>query len=425
MSKVLNSSPGLTRRHFMRASGVCLALPWLESKAQGSPRAQIPRRMVCICSPLGIHAENFFPKATGKSYAMTPYLDAVGEFRERFTVISGLSHPDVGASHDSMRSFLTGAPHPEVRAGFENSISVDQLAAERMRGLTRYPTLTLGSEGEGLGWTRSGAPVPADFSPARVFARLFIEGTADEIRAQRMRLQNGRSILDALADERSRARRKVGTRDRARLDEYYTSVRELEQQITVSEKWFQKPKPKVNVPPLQDVSNQADILHQDRLWYDLIYLAIQTDSTRLVTLTLSGITGVPQVDGVSFGYHDLSHHGQDPTKLAQLRKIELAKMVEFRAFLKKLQAAQEEGESLLDRSMVFFSSNLGNASNHDVKNLPVLLAGGGFKHGQHLAFDPTNPPPLCNLYVSMLQRLGLEIDHFASSSGTLNGLVMA
>src|ERR1044071_6742764 len=248
-------SPGLTRRHFLRASGVCLALPWLESQAKGSPKSQITRRMICICSPLGIHAENFFPKATGKGYALTPYLEEIGEFRERFTVISGLSHPEVGASHDSMKSFLTGAPHPEVRAGFQNSISLDQFAAEKMRGLTRYPSLTLGSEGAGLAWTRSGAPVPADFSPSRVFRRFFIEGTPDEIRAERNRLQNGQSILDALTEQRSRLNRKSGSRDKAKLDEYYTGVRELEQQLAQSEQWFQKPKPKVNVPPPQDVSN--------------------------------------------------------------------------------------------------------------------------------------------------------------------------
>ncbi len=149
---------------------------------------------------------------------------------------------------------------------------------------------------------------------------------------------------------------------------------------------------------------------------------MQTDSTRLITLCLLGTSGVPPIPGVTLGHHDLSHHGQDPTKIEQLKKVELEKMKTLRDFLVKLKETKEEGVNLLDRTMVFFSSNLGDASTHGVKNMPVLLAGGGFKHGQHLAFDPNNPPPLCNLFVSMLQRLGIEADKFGSSTGTLTGL---
>jgi len=154
----------------------------------------------------------------------------------------------------------------------------------------------------------------------------------------------------------------------------------------------------------------------------LIHLALQTDSTRLITLMLLGTSLVPPVPGVSLGHHDLSHHGQDPKKIEQLKAVEIEKMKTFRDFLKKLKDTKEDGETLLDRTSVFFSSNLGNASNHSTKNLPVILAGGGFKHGQHLAFDPAKPPPLSNLFVSMLQRTGIEADKFGSSTGTLTGL---
>jgi Protein of unknown function (DUF1552) len=149
---------------------------------------------------------------------------------------------------------------------------------------------------------------------------------------------------------------------------------------------------------------------------------LQTDSTRLIALTLLGTSGVTPIPGVTFGHHDLSHHGQDPTKIEQLKKVELEKMTTLRNFLVKLKETKELDGNLLDRTMVFFSSNLGDASTHGVKNLPVLLAGGGFKHGQHLAFGSHNPPPLCNLYVAMLQRLGVEADRFGSSTGTLTGL---
>jgi hypothetical protein len=199
-------------------------------------------------------------------------------------------------------------------------------------------------------------------------------------------------------------------------------VRELEQRMTVSREWSQRPKPKVDVPPMQNNNNSADLIGKTRLMFDLVHLALQTDSTRLVTLMMLGTSQVPPIEGVSQGHHDLSHHGQDPEKIAQLRKVELEKMKVLRDFLTKLRETREQDGTLLDHSMILFGSNLGNASNHSTKNLPVLLAGGGFRHGQHLAFDPDNPPPLSNLYVTMLQRLGIETEKFGSSTGTLSGL---
>jgi hypothetical protein len=180
----------------------------------------------------------------------------------------------------------------------------------------------------------------------------------------------------------------------------------------------------VDVKPPQDITNGIDLVGKTRIWFDLVHLALQTDSSRLVTLDLLGTSGVPPIPGVTFGHHDLSHHGRDPVKIEQLKKVELEKMKTLRTFLTQLKETKEEGATLLDRTMVFFSSNLGDASTHGVKNMPVLLVGGGFKHGQHLAFDQNDPPPLCNLYVSMLQRLGIEADKFGSSKGTLSGLEM-
>lgn len=413
----------LSRRTFLRAAGVSLALPRLEANA--APAAKTPRRMVCINTPLGLHPAAFFPEKSGKDYALSPYLEVVKEFRDDFTVVSGLSHPDVGASHDSNYSFLTGAPHPEQRAGFKNSISLDQFAAEKLFGETRFASLPLACEGFGLAWTRSGAPVPTEAWPSSVFAKLFIEGRPDEIEAQKRRLENGRSILDSVGDQAKDVKSKVGARDREKIDEYFISVRELEKRLAMSEAWSKKPKPKVDVKPPQDVQNSTDLIAKTRVWFDLIHLALQTDSTRLVTLQLLGTSGVPPIPGVSLGHHDLSHHGKDPTKIEQLKKLEIEKMKTLRDFLKQLKTTKEDGGTLLDRTTVFFSSNLADASTHGVKNMPVLLAGGGFKHGSHLAFDPKNNPPLCNLFVSMLQRLGVESDKFGSSTGTLTGLEAA
>ena len=403
-----------------------MALPMLDALLPrvraGEKAALPPRRMVCICSPLSVHPPFFFPEQAGKDYELTPYLEPLKELRDDFTVISGLSHPEVGSSHDSIFSFLTAAPHPEIRAGFRNSISVDQFAAEQIGGQTRFANLSLSAEGFGLSWTRSGALVPPDLYPVSVFARLFLEGRPDEVQAQARRLRDGQSILDTVREQAQAMSPKLGTRDREKVDEYFTSVRELEQRMVTAEEWSKKPKPKVDVKPPQNNMNSADLIGKNRLMFDLIHLALQTDSTRLITLLLLGTSLVPPIPGVSLGHHDLSHHGQDPNKFVQLKKVELEQMKTVQEFLAKLKQTEEQGENLLDRTMVFFSSNLGNASNHSTRNLPVLFAGGGFQHGQHLAFDPKNPPPLSNLYVSMLQRLGIETDKFGSSTSTLTGL---
>lgn len=414
----------IDRRTFLRGAGIAIALPLFDAmlpRARGA--AEISRRrMVFINTPLGLHPESFFPQGIGREYELSPYLEVVKDYRDEFTVISGLSHPEVGPSHDSNYSFLTAAPHPERRAGFRNSVSVDQVAAEHLFGQTRFASLPLSCEGFGLSWTRSGAAVPSESFPASLFAKLFLEGRPDEVQTQARRLQDGQSVLDAVRDQARRLQPVLGSRDREKLDEYFTSVRELEYRLSQAEVWSKKPKPKVDARQPQNIHNSADLIGRTRLWFDMIHLAIQTDSTRIITLQLLGTSSVPPIQGVSLGHHDLSHHGKDPSKISQLKALELEKMKTLRDFLAQLKQSREEGQSLLDRTMVFFSSNLGNASTHGVKNLPVLLAGGGFRHGQHLAFDENNNPPLCNLFVTMLQRMGLEAETFASSTGTLNGL---
>lgn len=416
----------LHRRTLLRAAGVAIALPLFDALAPKRTRAaernKVPKRMVCINTPLGVHPAYFFPKDTGRDYELSPYLEVFKDFREQFTVISGLSHPDVGPSHDSNQSFLTAAPHPERRAGFKNSISLDQFAAEHLYGQTRFATLPLSCEGSGLAWTKSGAPVPTESWPSSVFAKLFLEGRPDEVQAQARRLADGQSVLDAVRDQAKKLEKSIGAGDREKLEEYFTSVRELEQRLAQAEAWSKKPKPKVDAQPPVDVRNSADLIGKTRVWFDLIHLALQTDSSRLVTLQLLGTSSVPPIQGVSQGHHDLSHHGKDPMKIAQLKTLELEKMKTLLTFLQQLRDTKEDGESLLDRTTVFFSSNLADASKHSVKNMPVLLAGGKFNHGQHLAFDENKNPPLSNLFVSMLQQMDIPADKFGSSTGTLTGL---
>ena len=357
-----------------------------------------------------------------------PCLDIVRrQSGEEFTVISGLAHAGMGSSfaHQASASFLTGVPGAG-RPGFRNAISLDQFAADHIGTQTRFPSLALSGEGSGgLSWTRTGALIPADNTPSRVFARLFLEGRADEVQSQMRRLADGRSILDDVREQAKSLRSGLGSEDRDKLDEYLTSVRELEQRMVNDESWAKTPKPRVNVEPPKDIPNAADIIGRTRLLFDLSHLALQTDSTRLITIMLAGSTFAPPINGVTLGHHDLSHHGKDPGKLGQLKIVEVETMKTVRDLLAKLKQSQEGGANLLDRTTVFLGSNLGDGSSHSTSNLPVFLAGGGFQHGQHLHFDPKNPPPLCNLYVSLLQRLGIEADKFGTSTGTLTGLELS
>jgi hypothetical protein len=419
----------ISRRTLIRAAGISLALPWLESYAAEPERPSAdaggpPRRMVCICAPLGLHPDNFIPKDAGKNYALSPYLDILKDYRDDMTVISGLTHAGMGSvfAHQASASFLTGVPGAG-RPGFCNAISLDQFAADHIGTQTRFPSLALSGEGSGgLSWTRTGALIPANNSPSKVFAQLFLEGGAGEVREQMRRLEDGRSILDDISDQAKTVRSSLGKADREKLDEYLTSVRELEQRMVIDESWAKKPKPKVTVEPPKDIPNAADLIGRTRLLFDLTHLALQTDSTRLITIMLAGSSIAPPIPGVTLGHHDLSHHGKDPRKLEQLKIVEVETMKTVKGLLARLKESKEGSSTLLDLTTVFLGSNLGDSSSHSTQNLPVLLAGGGFQHGQHLPFDPKNPPPLCNLYVSMLQRLGIETYKFGSSTGTLTGL---
>ena len=238
----------IRRRTFLRSTGISLALPGLNLFADGSEDAlstMPPRRMICICAPLGLHPDNFFPTQSGKDYALSPYLDILKDYREEFTVISGLAHAGMGSSfaHQASASFLTGAPGAG-RPGFRNTISLDQFAADHVGTQTRFPSLALSGEGSGgLSWTRTGALIAADNSPSRVFARLFLEGKAEDVNEKIRSLEDGRSILDDVSDQANSLRSNLGSEDRGKLDEYLTSLRELEQRMVKDESWARKPKP--------------------------------------------------------------------------------------------------------------------------------------------------------------------------------------
>lgn len=437
-SAFISTRPALSRRQFLRGAGILLSLPMLEAmtpmfaaaKAAGTANSK-PRRMFGICNNLGLLPENFFPKETGGDYELSPYLDVLKEHRNDFTVFSGVWHPDVDGGHPADNCFLTAAPHPGS-AGFRNTISLDQYIGERIGHLTRFPSLTLGVnvlQGQrSLSWTGSGVLIPCEEKAADVFARMFLQGTKADTDAQIRKLEMGQSILDAVAGQAKALQRTVGARDRDRLDQYFTSVRDLEQRMQMSREWENKPKPKVTAPMPLDPASPKAYMDKVKLMYDMARLAFETDSTRSISLLLDSVNS-PAIEfgdvKTTDGYHNLSHHGKSKEKLAQLKAIDEWHMKLLADLFNQLKEVEEDGEPLLDRTMIVYGSNLGNANTHVTTNLPVIFAGGGFKHGQHLAFNNDHNYPLPNLFVSMLQRLGLETDRFASATGTMRGLDLA
>ena len=334
--------------------------------------------------------------------------------------------PQLAIGKGQFVSFEDGVLTLEGSA-FKNTISLDQFAVERLNPNTRFKSLSLSSSSSrSLSYTRSGVTIPADDKPSQLFKRMFLDGTPSEVKTQVQRLKQGESIMDAVLDQAKAFQKNLGTRDREKLDEYFTAVREVEQRLVAGQDWAVRPKPPVDAKPPVDIAQSTDMPNRVRLMFDMIHLALKTDSSRLITFALNGMNAVPDVDGVTQDWHNLSHHGQDEEKLAELKIVETEQFRRVGELLGKLKATPEGDSNLLDRTIILFGSNLGNASSHSNKNMPIVVAGGGFRHGQHLAFDPKKNPPLCNLYVQFLQRLGADVNEFATSDGTsLPGFEMA
>ena len=407
----------LNRRTFLRGTGVCLGLPFLDAMqpaCSAQKNTEIPRRMVAIETNMGILPQYFFPEKTGINYKLSPYLERLAPFRDQFTVFSGTSHPGVTGAHAAEKCFLTGTPHPE-RGGFRNWISLDQFAAEQLGSRTRYPSLVLAmtNENQTLSYTRSGAPISAERSPKKVFQKLFVQGKPEEVAANVDAIRQGRSLLDFVREQSRQLNRSLSKSDQRRMDEYLTSVRDLEQRLENSESWEHKPKPKVTATQPEDIEDPKEFIRRTRLMFDVIKLALETDSTRFISLFVDTVV-----------IHNITHHGNRPEALQELRGHEEKQFDALADFLKTLAGTKEEGQTLLDRTMVLYGTCMGSANSHSNVNLPVLLAGGGFRHGQHLAFDTTNNYPLTNLFVSMLQRLGIQTDTFSTGKGTMRGLEM-
>ena len=418
----------IPRRSFLQSAGISIALPWMESTSKGTPPDKT-KRMLLVSNNLGVLPRYFFPKDEGKQYTPSLYLRELEEFRNDFTVFSGLSHPYVEGGHSTENCFLTAAKHP-TGSRFRNTISLDQYAAEALGRKTRFSTLNLGvnlnKALRSLSWTRDGVLLPAIDSPAALFKLMFLQGSAKDQQEVIQNLKRRKSILDAINDTTTSLKIRLSKYDRQRLDQYFTSIRELEQRLETSGQWVNKPKPTINTPPPKDITDRARFIEKLDQMLTMARLALQTDSTRIVTIMIDAFeTGVFNYDedrkSLS-NYHNLSHHGQRDDHLKQLEITDLRQMQLLQQQMKLMKSTQMTDESLLDQTMLLFGSNMGNANTHTNTNLPILLAGGGFKHGQHRVFDREKNTPLSNLFVSMLQNMTIETNRFGSSTGALDGL---
>jgi len=419
-----------TRRRVLRGTGVLLALPMLDCLTSNPARATEsakPRSMLLISNNLGVLPKPFFPQGTGRDYELSPYLSPLAELRNDFTVFSGLSHPGVVGGHSTENCFLTAARGP-TKSGFRNQISLDQFAAEKLGPVTRFPTLNLGvnidKANRSLAWTRDGVLLPVEDSAPAVFQKMFVQGDAEAVQRQLKKLEERGSILDTLLNDTRQFSRNLGRDDKSRLDQYLTSVREIEERLQTAREWELRPKPTTTEVPPTDIQDHKLFFEKFDLMLSMAQLALESGSTRIVTLMVDAFATpafkLGDNQNTTTDYHNLSHHGQADDKVKQLEEADRRQLALLKKLLQNLASKPDGDERLLDRTMILFGSNMGDANTHDNTNLPILLAGGGFRHGQHLAFKRDNNTPLSNLFVTMLQNMGLDADAFGSSTGTLS-----
>lgn len=412
----------LDRRTFLRASGVAIGLPLLDAMlpstmARAREETPSPPRMVLVGQPLGLYGPNFFPEQAGRDYVPSRYLKLLDEHRRQFTVFSGMSHRYAAGHYAEVALFTGAAPEMIREREIKNSISLDQEVAAHLGNKTRFSSLILG--GGNAAWNRRGVRLPAESRATQVFRALFMAGTPEEEARELRRVRDGQSILDDVGEQIQSLGRRVGAADRQRLDLFLSSVREAEQSLRQDEQWKTLPKPKVDFPAPTNEYGGAQLIERSRQWYNLVRLALQTDSTRVISLWL-GTQERPEIMGVTLGHHDASHHGQDPGKLDQLAMIEEAELKVFGEFLDKLKQTVEGEHTLLDQTAVLYASNLGNSSSHDNNNLPLLLAGGRFKHQGHVSYNTKENTLLSNLFVRMLQHMDIEAKSFGSSTSVVS-----
>ena len=416
------------RRHFLRGlGGVCLALPSFESLQGTEFNASKAKRFVCVSPNYGMHPSGFFPEKTGDDYVMPKLLKPLEKHRSDFSVFNNLDHPGVGGGHGCSNTFLNGMELRDTKDQPQRLHSLDQLLSEKIGQRTRFPSLRLGAGG--VSWSRAGIILPTEGSPSKIFAKLFLEDNPKVKSSQRKFLDEDGSILDVVYADAKRLGARMAKIDQAKLDEYLTAVREVERKLQRRATWIDVPKPQASSKVIEgndELVVDLNYPYNTPVMYDLVVLALQTQSSNVITFGHPGGNRLFPFEGVELGYHSLTHHGKRPDLLRQLTIIELYYIRHFARFLDRMKATKDaDGRSLLESTVILFGSGMGNASSHSSRNLPILLSGGGFKTGQHHRFERIGRDgrPLCDLFVSILQRLGVETDRFSTSKGNLNHLI--
>ena len=414
----------MNRRNFLLTLGsTALTFPWFSNLAlHGAEAPKAPRRLVCVGLDFGFRPESFFPTNQGPELELTPLLKPLERWQKKLTVFSQLEHPGVQGGHYGVHAFLSGVRREQAAGFTDGCVTLDQLAEEHLGGLTRFPSLCLGvGGGDAISWTRSGIAVPKLEDPGAAFDLLFKPQRQAAAAKRRADLSENESVLALISQDAKRVAPQLDRWDREKMEEFIGALRDFERANATNMAWLDKPLPTTDGKKPEWKSEGC--MDKVRANYDLAALALQADATRIITLNIGGGLPVTNIPGINRGYHDLSHTGQDAEKLRQLHIIESALMAELDHFLERLGGMKDiGGGTLLDNTTVVFGSGMGNASSHANTNLPVVLAGGGFKHGRHLFFpkQARKQTPLCNLFVTLLQQMGIKRDKFGSSTGNLN-----
>ena len=445
----------ISRRTILRGLGTAISLPLLEAMsgsqsiatAASAAVAQAPKRMAFLYVPNGIHMQDWTPKKTGKGFEITPIMQPIAKFKNKMNVLSGLTLNgaralgDGGGDHArSVAAYLTGA-HPKKTSGSDiiNGPSVDQVAAERIGNKTRLPSLELGMEASApagrcdsgyscvytsnMSWRTNTSPVAKEVNPASVFDRLFGDETnqndSDRARARRERFR--KSVLDFALEDANDLRRDLGIRDQRKLDEYLYAIREIEKRMKKADKLEGREEFVPDYPRPEGVPR--DFEEHMKLLFDMLVLALQSDSTRIATFMFAnaGSNRSYRNIEVSEGHHDLSHHGNKRQKQEKIAKINKYHVTLLNYFLTKMDSIKEGDSTLLDNSMIMYGSGIGDGNRHNHHDLPITLfgsCGGEIETGRHLKFKKETP--LTNLYLTMLDKMGAEgVKQLGDSSGRL------
>ncbi|QIF00978.1 DUF1552 domain-containing protein [Roseimicrobium sp. ORNL1] len=420
-----SSPPTLNRRQFLRSASALIALPALEAlsskAAAATTAAKGAKNFVAIGSYLGWHQPAFFPTTAGKGYEMPTSLKPLEPFRNKFTVFSGLDHRAANG-HTAWPNFLCG--------NTPGAYSLDQQLADQLGGKSRFASIELATGmGEGaksMSFTKQGVGLPPILRPSVLYRQLFASQASRE-RTEYL-IKSGQSSLDSVLDDAKRLQANLPQRDKEKLDEFFDSFRSVEKKMERQLVALDQPAkdPGYKLPSYDPITPNLQ-MEAGSIMYDLMTLAMDSGSTRVMSLFLDGLGQVFAIDGevLKAGYHALSHHGNDPEMIRDLLAIERAHMECFAGFLRQLSEKKNpQGKSLLDDTVILLGTGMGDASRHSNANLPTLVAGGGFKHGQHLAIDAKakDAPLLGDLYITLKQRLGVETNSFSNASRNLNHL---